>query len=227
MPADRLAGTPLIMKGRFPPTPTVWGARNDGTARSPDDRDLLRACGRGEQAALEQLHRRHARAAHAFALRICGHAADAEDAVSEAFFEMWRTAARFDARSSVRTWLFGIVRHKALDALRRRNPNGEQETLDEASADCIDDTPTPLEQLIEQQHAELLLDCFDRLPEPQREALHLALVEDMRLRDIAIIQRVPENTVATRIHHAKRKLKACVAAALGMKKTDSRDDSAT
>ncbi len=194
--------------------------------QADQDLDLLRACARGEQAALEALYRRHASAAHAFAFRICNHAADADEAVCEAFFEVWRTAARFDARSSVRTWLFGIVRHKALDALRRRNPR-EETLVEEVVVDCPDDAPTPLDRLMERQRVEFVVDCFQRLPEPQREALHLALVEEMRLRDIAAIQGVPENTVATRIHHAKRKLMDCVAVATGMKKARPGDDSPT
>jgi DNA-directed RNA polymerase specialized sigma24 family protein len=49
----------------------------------------------------------------------------------------------------------------------------------------------------------------------------------MTLAEIAQVQSVPENTAATRIHHAKRKLKDCVAAALGLKNSASRRDSST
>lgn len=191
------------------------------------DEDLIRACAAGDVRALEQLHVRHARAAYAFALRITGVAADAEDAVAEAFYELWRQAGRFDCRSRARTWLLGIVRHKALDALRRRQPAQplDDPSGDDPPADLPDPNPGPYEQLLAQQQTRMLLDCLERLPVAQREALHLALVEALRLRDIAQIQGVPENTVATRIHHAKRKLRDCVAATLGLKNPGVPSDS--
>lgn len=189
-----------------------------------DDGDLLRACTRGDTHALQQLHQRHAAAAYAFARRVCGHDDDADDAVAEAFVELWRQAGRFAGQSSVRTWLLGIVRHKALDALRRRDPAASLDDEDDP-IDLPDPGDGPYEQLAQKQQAEVLIACLEQLPPPQRECLHLALQEGLRLSDIARIQGVPDNTVATRIHHAKRKLRDCVARALGLKNPAGGNDS--
>lgn len=190
-----------------------------------DDGELLRACARGDMHALQQLHQRHAAAAHAFARRVCGQDDDADDAVAEAFVEVWRQAGRFAGQSSVRTWLLGIVRHKALDALRRREPLASLDDEDDP-IDLPDPADGPYEQLARKQQAQVLIACLEQLPLPQRECLHLALQEGLRLRDIAQIQGVPDNTVATRIHHAKRKLRDCVARALGLKNLPGSDDPA-
>lgn len=193
-----------------------------------DDCSLLAACAQGDTQALERLHARHARAAFAFALRLCGRAQDADDAVAEAFVTVWQQAARYDRRSSVRTWLLGIVRHKALDLLRRREQAPAAADEDEAPAvETADPGADPFVQLARQQQVEQLQACLNALPLPQREALYLALVEGLTLREIAAIQQVPDNTVATRIHHAKRKLRDCLMTASGLKNPGARCDSAT
>jgi RNA polymerase sigma-70 factor (ECF subfamily) len=192
-----------------------------------DDVDLIGACARGDTRALHALHARHARAAYAFAMRMLDNEADADDAVAETFYDVWRQAGRFAGRSSARTWILGIVRHKALDLLRSRGALREAPLDDGQVSSVADDSPTPFERLAERQRAQVLAECMDALPAAQKESLHLALIEGMTLAEIAQVQGVPENTVATRIHHAKRKLKACVAAALGMKECTPACDSAS
>lgn len=192
-----------------------------------DDIDLITACACSDTLALRSLHARHARAAFAFALRMLGNEADADDAVAEAFYEVWRQASRFAGRSSVRTWILGIVRHKALDLLRARGVCLEDPLDDEVAACIADEGMTPFEWLAERQHLQIVVECMDALPVAQKESLHLMLLEGMTLAEIAKVQGVPENTVATRIHYGKRKLKDCVAAALGLKNSASRRDSST
>lgn len=191
-----------------------------------DDAALLHACARGDESALRTLHQRHARAAYAFALRLCGgRPQDADDAVAEAFIELWQGAARYAGRAAVRTWLLGIVRHKALDLLRRRGACAPDDPPQEPADAAMDDAaPDPFEQLAAQQQRDALLACFDQLPLAQREALYLALVEGMPLRDIARLQDVPEGTAGTRIHHAKRKLRECLSR--GLKNSRAQRDTA-
>ncbi|MEO1768013.1 RNA polymerase sigma factor [Thiobacter aerophilum] len=192
-----------------------------------DDGNLIARCAGGDTQALRALHACHARAAFAFAFRMLGNEADAEEAVSEGFYEVWRQADRFAGRSSVRTWILGIVRHKALDLLRARGARLEDPLDDEDAAFVTDPGETPYEWLVERQRLEIVTECMDALPVAQKESLHLALIEGMTLAEIAQVQGVPANTVATRIHHAKRKLKDCVAAALGLKNSALERDSST
>lgn len=181
----------------------------DRTWSDATDEQLLAAVVRGEEAALRELHRRHASAAVRFAWRVLGKQADAEDAAAEAFFDVWRQAGRFNGASRVRTWLLGIVRHKALDILRRRG--GAMEAVDdEAAAQWDGDSvPDPQDGLALRQDVERLQRCFERLGPALREALYLAVVEGLTVAEIARIQDVPQGTVATRIHHARRKLRDC------------------
>ena len=56
----------------------------------------------------------------------------------------------------------------------------------------------------------MLADCMDKLPHDQRECLYLVLLEGLSLGEVAQIQSCPENTVKTRLFHARQKMKNCL-----------------
>jgi RNA polymerase sigma-70 factor (ECF subfamily) len=86
-----------------------------------DERELLARAAAGEEAAVRHLYRAHAAKLHRHAARILGqHDPDVEDVVQQAFLAALDGASKFDGRSSVQTWLFGIVTRRALDAARSR-----------------------------------------------------------------------------------------------------------
>ena len=73
--------------------------------------------------ALEVLYERYVRAAMGLAVRMVRDRETAEEVVQEAFLSLWRHAGRYEpTRGSVRTWLLGIVHHRAIDRLRGRPP---------------------------------------------------------------------------------------------------------
>lgn len=179
--------------------------------RTFDDEQLLHAIAQGDTGALRELHRRHAAAAVRFAWRMIGNTADAEEAVADAFCEVWQHAGRFQGRSQVRTWLLGIVRHKVLDRLRQadRAPLADDSSSPGLGTDFADDPADVVERW---QDAQRLQRCFEQLSVVQREALYLAVVEGLSTHEIAQLQDVPAGTVATRIHHARHKLRVCLMA---------------
>src|SRR4026209_823896 len=84
------------------------------------DEDLMQFVRRCDAAAFESVYERHATAAFSLAYRRPGRRQTAEEVVQEAFLSLWRSGARYDrSRGSVRTWVLGIVHHRAIDALRR------------------------------------------------------------------------------------------------------------
>ena len=105
-----------------------------------------------------------------------------------------------------------------MDAMRShyRTAQHEQATPDDAHQDTADAQPGPFEQAEMSQKASHLAACFDALSVDHRECIHLSFVEGMTLEEIAQIVDSPANTVGTRIHHAKQKLKACMEARLGV-----------
>jgi RNA polymerase sigma-70 factor (ECF subfamily) len=88
---------------------------------TPDDRELLDRAAAGDEAAVRTLFRAHAPRMHRQAARVLGsHDPDVEDVVQQAFLAALEGAERFDGRSSLSTWLFGIVTRRALDSARAR-----------------------------------------------------------------------------------------------------------
>ena len=86
-----------------------------------DDGALLLRAGQGDESAVRKLYRTHVGKLLRHAGRILGPSdPDVEDVVQQAFLAALDGASRFDGRSSVQTWLFGIVTRRALDAARAR-----------------------------------------------------------------------------------------------------------
>jgi len=89
--------------------------------RADEDRALLSRAAEGDEAAVRRLYRAHIGKLQRHAARILGPTdPDVEDVVQQAFLAALDGASKFDGRSSVQTWLFGIVTRRALDAARAR-----------------------------------------------------------------------------------------------------------
>lgn len=158
-----------------------------------------------DERALAELYGHMSRKIFAFALRHVDDRDLAEGVVVETMFEVWKSASRFIGGSSVSTWILGIARHKALDEVRRR---ARYVPYDETKgAQIADDCAAAFDGIAANQTREQLNECIARLPDEQRECIHLAFYEELSLAEIAEIQGVPENTVKTRLFHARRKLK--------------------
>jgi RNA polymerase sigma-70 factor (ECF subfamily) len=85
------------------------------------ERSLLDRAASGDEAAVRELFRTHSSRLHRQAARILGaDDPDVEDVVQQAFLAALDGASRFDGRSSLSTWLFGITTRRALDAARAR-----------------------------------------------------------------------------------------------------------
>jgi len=136
--------------------------------------------------------------------------ATVQGVVVDSMYEVWRSADHFEGKAEVKTWVLGIARHKMLDAVRNRPP-GQHDDIDDHAETLIDESADVTAQLASKQRAEWLAYCMGKLPEDQRESLHLLLVEGLPVEEIAAIQSCPGGTVKTRVFHAKAKLKNCLA----------------
>lgn len=174
---------------------------------------LIAARGADSETAMAQLYRVLSGSVFAFVRRRL-HVADdheVQSVVVEVMFEVWRAAPNFLGGSQVKTWVLGIARHKLLDAARKHPPAHLHDDIADFEETLADESPDVIAQLATQQQAEWIAYCMDKLPEEQRESLHLLLVEGLSVQDIAAVQGCPGGTVKTRVFHAKTKLKNCLA----------------
>ena len=142
---------------------------------------LLEAARRGDAAAFSQLVASHRPALHAHCYRMLGSVQDAEDALQEALLNAWRALPRFEARSSLKSWLYRIATNACLKAIERR-PKRVLPVDYGPAADPHDPLAQPLvESIWLEPYPDLGPELEDRLPSPdaryeQRESVELAFV---------------------------------------------------
>ena len=165
----------------------------------PDDAELIRRIGRGDEAAFRNLVDRHARYLHGIAFSLTGNRADAEDVVQETFVAVLNST--FRGESQVRTWLVQIlVRRVAM--LRRTKWRKPAERLEQESA--------PATRPKELAGAEARLDLaamLEHLSAEHREVIVLREVQGMSYEEIAAALGVPRGTVESRLHRARNELR--------------------
>jgi RNA polymerase sigma-70 factor (ECF subfamily) len=190
--------------------PGIATARQGPKAQDHANSDaaLIAKIAAGNRLAMQVLYARHHARVYRFILRLIGSQAAAEDLTSDVFLGVWRQAHRFEARSSVTTWLLAIARYKALAELRRR----PQPSFDEASAEISDPSDDPEASLEIKHRGEIVRNCLTRLSARHREIIDLVYYHEKSVQEAADILGVPGNTVKTRMFHARKKLSALLAA---------------
>ena len=164
------------------------------------DPSLLDASRRGDQTAFLTLYQRHRTPAFRFAYRLTAWVAAAEDIVQECFLALL-SGAGFDGRQgSLRTYVFGIVRHLALK--RARLAEREREGADDRAGDF-----DPLGELLVSERAALVERAVAALPLLQREALILFEYEELSLEEIAGVTGADVGAVKARLFRARESLR--------------------
>jgi len=170
---------------------------------------LLARIAGGDTKAMEEFYRAFSRIVYAFVLRRLESPVESEEVVVETMYEVWRGAGTFAGRSAPRSWLLGIARHKLIDKQRAWGANPFEELGEEAENVASEDA-SAFDYLAQRQTREQIKNCLDTLPAEQSESMHLMFYEDLSIGEIAQIQNCPENTIKTRLFHARKKLKLCL-----------------
>jgi RNA polymerase sigma-70 factor (ECF subfamily) len=167
----------------------------------------------GDEAALGALYDQWAERVHTLAFWILKDADEAEDVVEETFWQVWRTAGRYDGkRAAGSTWLMMIARSRALDRLRSRRRRADwtaAPSTESAFRDQASDSPAELPgtDLDGADRGSELASALGALPPEQRAAVELAYFEGLSHGEIAERTCQPLGTVKTRIRLAMEKLR--------------------
>jgi len=190
--------------------PDIAAAGRAPKAQHNDSSDaaLIAKVATGNRLAMQVLFARHHARVYRFIFRLLGSEAAAEDLTSEVFLGVWRHAHRFEARSSVTTWLLAIARYKALAELRRR----PELACDEAAAQTSDPADDPEATFAIKHRGEIVRDCLGRLSRRHREVIDLVYYHGKSVQEAAAILGIPGNTVKTRMFHARKNLSELLAA---------------
>lgn len=178
---------------------------------SENHHQLIQQIAGGDKKALGALYQAYERPVYKFIVSRLNDPHESADILHEVFMDIWRVAASFEGRSQVRTWIFGIAYRKVIDVHRKR-----------ARVTVTDDVPEPVDVAdaadagyAAQQEAEHLRYCVGTLKDDHRAAISLAFYEDMTVAEIAEVSGVPEGTIKSRLHHAKKLLLHCLSGRIG------------
>jgi len=175
--------------------------------RALADEELMQLVRRGRPAAFDVVYERHASAAYSLAYRIVGTRNGAEDVSQEAFLSIWRSGARYDrARGSVRTWVLGIVHHRAIDHLRRAMVHDRRRASDEGIQERFEAPERTDAEVARRDEARAVRGAMDALPSEQSQVIELAYFGGFTHTEIADMLQTPVGTVKGRMRLGLKKL---------------------
>lgn len=177
----------------------------------PEDAALLRDIAGGSEEAFGRLYDRYGRLAYSLAWRVLRDSPAAEDAVQEAFLNVWRKAGSFDGRrGDARSWLLSVVHHRAVDLLRRSR--GQQPLdLPAEPYDVGGEADEAWRNLMGTLDRQALEGALARIPPDQRHVIELAYFGGHTHKEIAAQMQVPVGTVKGRIRIGMEKLRRLLA----------------
>ncbi len=163
---------------------------------------------RGNPRAFETIYDRHGGAAFSLAYRMVGERSVAEDVAQEAFLSIWRSRLRYQSeRGSVRTWVLGVVHHRAIDALRRNLVHDRRR----ASAEGIEERHEAVErtevEVARRDEARTVREALETLPGDQVKVIELAYFGGFTHTQIAEMLEMPVGTVKGRMRLGLEKLR--------------------
>jgi RNA polymerase sigma-70 factor (ECF subfamily) len=177
---------------------------------SDPDSDVVGLVAHGDMTgALRLLMKRHGTAVYRYCREALRDATLADDIQQQVFIEAFRDLPRFNARSSVRTWLFAIARHRVLDAAKSRR-RAQSHIEEDDGTSVPDPRPPPSESIDDVRLRDALLECFGKLPENIRTALLLRFQQGFTFEDMAEVCREKPGTLQAKVRRALPVLRTCI-----------------
>jgi RNA polymerase sigma-70 factor (ECF subfamily) len=200
---------------------------------------LLARLRQGDEGAFDELVTRH----HSALIRMAmGYVADrevAEEVVQDTWMAVIESLNRFEGRSSLRTWICGILIHKAKDRgvrEKRHTTFSAFESYDDDNDEAVDpsrfqqsgewaghwafppqpwDDQTPEKLLASQQAVNAMNRAIEALPAMLKEVLILRDVEGVEAKEVCELLKITETNLYVRLHRARERVRVAVETALG------------
>lgn len=191
------------------------GGREPAASRSPDDAAVVERARAGDHEAFRVLVERYQGRLFRLALRVLRDEEQARDAVQDAFLKVYRSLDRFEGRSSFYTWVYRLVMNQCLDARRRDRSDRHVEFEDERSVELRPEAadraePEPAAELERGELRGQMQRAIAGLPQDARRTFLLREVDGLSYAEIARSLRIPKGTVMSRLHYARRRLRAAL-----------------
>jgi RNA polymerase sigma-70 factor (ECF subfamily) len=178
---------------------------------------LVRRCVAGDAAAWQEIVQQYNRRIYNICYRFSGSQDDAADLTQEVFIKIYRTLGTFDGtRAAFMTWVTTVTRNLLVDHFRKgkydritdsleATPGGNEDGL--TVGEQLEDHSVSPEQRVQSQQAQKMVhEALQKLSPELREALILRDLQDMDYKDIALVLKIPEGTVKSRINRGRTEL---------------------
>jgi RNA polymerase sigma-70 factor, ECF subfamily len=171
------------------------------TAPIPDD-ELVERCRLGDTGAWRALYDRYSPSVHRFISALGIPVEEREDAAQDVFVAVYRSLARFRGEAQLSTWIYRIAARHAVRLGRRRRVREFLCTL------AVREPPPPpaADPSERASHLHLLDRMLSKLNPKKRTVFVLFEIEGLRVDEIARVVGCPENTVWSRLHHARAEM---------------------
>jgi RNA polymerase sigma-70 factor (ECF subfamily) len=182
---------------------------------------LVERCLRGDGGAWAELVRSHHRRVYGMCYRFTGSAHDAEDLTQDVFLKLYGNLRSFNSdKGSFTTWITTLTRNLLVDHFRRSRMERSTDSLD-AGWDAAEETRSgsrsgaellqdvrrsPHDHTVARELERMVQAALAKVSPELREAVILRDLEDMDYKEIALVLRVPEGTVKSRISRGRAEL---------------------
>lgn len=182
--------------------------QQDKIPMEANEQGLLQRIKTGDAVAFEAFYKLYYPRLFRFVLRTTRLPEYVEEVIQETLLLVWQQPDQFNNNSKISTWVFGIAYNKSLNVVSKHNKRGGDVDIDE----LVDVLGDPLSNLAEIAETTDWLNCaLDSLPAEQRAVIELTFYDGLPYQEIARVLDCPENTVKTRMFHARKKLHAFAA----------------
>lgn len=181
--------------------------------------ELVERCQAGDRSAFEELFTLYRDDVFRFAFLVVRDASLAQDVVQEAFLKVFRSIAKFQFRSSFKSWLYRVAVNEAITILRRRKVKEELDptpgaSFDQGAANSARDWQ-PEEAALDSEERRLLHFAIDQLDSVHRSVVVLKYFHEFSDTEIAAVIGCPAGTVKSRLHRARELLRHSMARQMG------------
>jgi RNA polymerase sigma-70 factor, ECF subfamily len=199
--------------------PGIYSSFVTTTSNAKLEAECIRRIQAGEKHLFHELIRPCERSIYFLLLSLLGNEADAEDAAQETVIKVYRNLHLFRGESQFRTWVLSIARNEGLGRLRKLASRREDSLEAEMEEQGGDYTPAiltswreiPTEALERKELSDLLKAAIDQLPENYRNVILLRDIEELDVRETAVVLGISEGAVKVRLHRARAMLQRTLA----------------
>ncbi len=168
-----------------------------------DEKELIQKAKIGDKEALNEIIEIYYDEIYKFLYRRMGNKAAAEDVTQDTFIKFIKNLPYYKEKNKLKSFLFTIAINTSNDFFRRHKQETSLLSLDNAGDEITKDETEQKEEALIVRQAVL------SLPDVQRDVIILRFYHDLKIKEIASVQKVPIPTVKTRLRRALKALKEC------------------